>query len=611
MIQMLKKFRIVLLCIAVLAGISYILYLDNVGIAYQIQQPKSEALPQSVIDKKKERERTPKTCLVLRDSSQENSDIFTNNVTDTLSIMRVGYEVVDLAKQPVPKFDAPYKTAVITMQNLEVLGESVEKMCDWVEQDGAGVMFYCTPDSSPVFRYLSSKLGIVEGGVSYTYIEGIKLQNGMMLGGDGMVLHWGEPMPTALSVSLQPSATAYAVSDDEHAAPLVWSNQYGKGRFVVNNHGFTDKASRGLIGAAYNLLEDVSVHPVINASTFFLDDFPSPVPMGDGEYIRKEFGRDISSFYSAIWWPDMLSFCDNYGIKFTGLVIEDYDDKVDGTFPRQTDTERFMHFGSLLLDNGGEIGIHGYNHQPICFTGFVYDEMMDYNPWPSEQNVTTAMKEVHDFTVELFPEVKPQVYVPPSNVLSKEGRAMFKKNFPYIKTIASLYLDSENGYSQEFEIAEDGIVEFPRVISGAVMDQYMYWDAMGALNLYYVNSHFIHPDDVLDTDRGAALGWKQLHKNLDDYMKWLYNSAPSIRNTTGTEASNATERFDTLSIERTDDEEHGKITLRLDGFWDEAYLMVRFNKGKPGKVDGGTIENVNGQFYLLKATSDIITIQTK
>ena len=50
---------------------------------------------------------------------------------------------------------------------------------------------------------------------------------------------------------------------------------------------------------------------------------------------------------------------------------------------------------------------------------------------------------------------------------------------------------------QEFEVAKDGIVEQPRIISGAIIDDYMKMAALSELNMHFVNSHFIHPDDLL------------------------------------------------------------------------------------------------------------------
>ena len=607
MLKMCRRFGITFLCILLLAVMTGLLFADNLGVHYAVSTDQLTELPAGALSQKKRIDETAKTCLLLRDSTQENNGIFTKHLEQVLKQMRVGYDLVDVAGEDIPDFKG-YRTAIVAFQHLDVLEESVVPLCEWVEGGGRAMLF-CTPDATPVFKYLSGFLGIEEGGVAYSSITGMDLAEGFMLGSKDFNFHWGEPMATALNVRLDGEARVYARSDDESRVPLVWAADSGAGRWVVMNHGLAEKATRGLTCAAYNLLEDVSVYPVINASAFFLDDFPSPVPMGDGRYIRKDYNRDISSFYSNVWWPDMLKFCDDFGVKYTGMLIEDSTDEVDGIFPRQKDEERFNHFGALLLNHGGEIGLHGYNHLPLCFPGFDYKGKVDYKTWKTEGDAVHALREALDYTKTLFPDNRVSVYVPPSNILSAEGRKLLGKQFPEIKTISSLYLEGEIEYSQEFCIAEDGIVEFPRVISGAQLDTYMYWGAINALNMYYVNSHFIHPDDVLDEDRGAADGWQALYGNLTGYMEWLYASAPGLRNLTASDASRATQRYDVLSVERTPTEKG--MHLRLDGFWDEAYLMVRCNDGPPTAVEGGSIERISGDFYLLRAASDQVDIQWK
>lgn len=81
---------------------------------------------------------------------------------------------------------------------------------------------------------------------------------------------------------LDAACTVHVASNGANAVPMLWERNYGKGRFVVNNHGMCEKVTRGLTAAAYSLLQDVFAYPVINSSVFFLDDFPSPVPMATG-----------------------------------------------------------------------------------------------------------------------------------------------------------------------------------------------------------------------------------------------------------------------------------------------------------------------------------------
>ena len=56
----------------------------------------------------------------------------------------------------------------------------------------------------------------------------------------------------------------------------------------------------------------------------------------------------------------MMNLSDKYGVKYTGLAIECYDDAIDGTTDATPDTGTFLNFGNMLLRKGGEIGYHGY-----------------------------------------------------------------------------------------------------------------------------------------------------------------------------------------------------------------------------------------------------------
>ena len=376
---------------------------------------------------------------------------------------------------------------------------------------------------------------------------------------------------------------------------------------MVVNLGIYVKAVRGIFSAAYSLLSDCTIYPVINGSAFYLDDFPSPVPGGNGEYIYRDYGINVRDFYANIWWPDILALAEKYGVRYTGVVIENYGDQTDGVIEHQMETSRFQYFGNMLLRHGGEIGYHGYNHQPLALGNVKYGDILPYNTWADTEAMENAMTELLQFCREMYPEASMSVYVPPSNVLSEEGRQLLAAKCPEIRTIASNYFTGEFAYEQEFEVAEDGIVEQPRIISSAVIDDYMQLCAFSELNMHFVNSHFMHPDDLLDKDRGAALGWEKLRARLDEYMTWMNESAPSLRNLTGSELAGAVQRYGALTVDKeiTDQE----IRIHLGNFYDEAYLMVRINDGTPGQVTGGELTNVTGNLYLLHAQESEVVIE--
>ena len=119
------------------------------------------------------------------------------------------------------------------------------------------------------------------------------------------------------------------------------------------------------------------------------------------------------------------------------------------------------------------------------------------------------------------------VYVPPSNVLSEqEAEDAGAKDFPQIQTIASNYFAGECAYTQEFEVADDGIVEQPRIISGAILDDYMQMAAVSELNMHFVNSHFMHPDDLAGR-RPWGSAW--LGKDEEQPVGGVYGLARWIR----------------------------------------------------------------------------------
>lgn len=472
-------------------------------------------------------------------------------------------------------------------------------------------MLGMTPDNSNYLQAFAPKLGIESAGYDYVKAESIVPSEDFMLGG-GERYELSDPFDSSLSVSLHETAREWAKTGDA-GAPLIWSNDCGSGRTVVCNIGIYDKVMRGFYAAAISLLGDATAYPVINSAVFYLDDFPSPVPSGDGTYIKRDYGLSIADFYTKVWWPDLQKLAQKYGIRYTGVMIENYEDAVNQTEPaRQPDTTHFRYFGGMLLQMGGELGFHGYNHQPLALWDTDYGTLYVYKTWKSKETLVVSLNELIAFQDEVLPNAHGSVYVPPSNILSARARKLIGTDVPRIKTIASTYFEdgTDLPYVQEFGVASDGIVEQPRIVSGGMVDDsYMRLAAVSELNMHYVSTHFMHPDDLLDPDRGAKEGWEVYKGGLTDYLDWLTKSAPDLRRQTGSECSGAIQRFSSVTV--SVDTSADAWTLSLGNFHDEAWLMFRANNGEPGAVTGGELTHLTGNLYLLKANDKNLTIERK
>ena len=530
-----------------------------------------------------------------------------NEMRAILSQMRIPW-----TEQKAKKFTAAdlkgIDTVVLSVTDLSRLGRNLNSLLNWV-MEGHSLLFLYPPFNEGTFLSIAPQLGITGVENALATVEGLHFVKDIMPGSE-RDLSITDPYQSSLEVTLDDSCEVFLEAAGVSQTPLIWRRPVGKGVVVFDNMGFLEKAYRGFHCAAYSLLEDSCIWPVINGSTWYIDDFPSPVPEGDSQFIQHEFGMDIRDFYTHHWWKDVYNLAKKYNIRYTGLVIEDYSAQVDGVFPRNKDIQRFQYFGNMLLREGGELGFHGYNHMPLVPENFDYLGMYDsYRQWVSVDAMRDSLTELDGFCHELFPDEEFHVYVPPSNIISEEGRKLLAEDFPEIRAIASLYLPDDNdvSYSQDFTVTEDGMVQTPRIISGYVLDDYMRTAAMSELYFHCVNTHFQHPDDCLDTDRGAALGWTELFRRLTDYAEWLHSALPQMRNLTGSELTGAVQRYDALQVRR-EDTARG-IHLSLGGFCDEAWFYLRINEGRPGRISGGSISDAADGLYLVKANSPDMEIE--
>ena len=598
---------------AVFIAMAAVLLVERAGVQYSAGQHKlgmlaaNDAVPASsaIFGQKP-------TCLVITDSDQAGVEDVKEQFDQILLDMKIAHRDVDIATDgadAIPSLTS-FDRVIVLMPSLDGLGTHLTDLMSWVGAGGS-LMLGMTPDNSNYLQAIASKLGIESAGYDYAKAESIVPSEDFMLGG-GERYEFSDPFDSSLSVSLRDTAHVWAKTGDA-GTPLIWSNDCGSGHTVVCNIGIYDKVMRGFYASAISLLGDATAYPVINSAVFYLDDFPSPVPSGDGTYIRRDYGLSIADFYTKVWWPDLQKLAQKYGIRYTGVMIENYEDAVSQTEPaRQPDTTQFRYFGGMLLQMGGELGFHGYNHQPLALWDTDYGTLYDYKTWKNKETLVASLDELIAFQDEVLPNAHGSVYVPPSNILSARAHKLIGTDVPRIKTIASTYFEdgTDLPYVQEFGVASDGIVEQPRIVSGGMVDDsYMRLAAVSELNMHYVSTHFMHPDDLLDPDRGAKEGWEVYKGGLTDYLDWLTKSAPDLRRQTGSGGSGALQRFSSVTV--SVDTSADAWTLSLGNFHDEAWLMFRANNGEPGAVTGGELTHLTGNLYRLKANDKTVTIERK
>ena len=425
----------------------------------------------------------------------------------------------------------------------EELTDSAARLMNYVE-DGGKLLLATVPESiGAQFDAGYRRMGIVDYG-DYLNYNTVTFAQELLPGLAGRSFAGDTFSDVALSVTLENSACVYAWAEDPEGrrTPLIWSYDCGRGRVTVfNSTSGRGDFWRGIVAGCVNTLSDTVMYPIINALCLFIDDFPSPQYESESDVVRQEYNRSAREFYRDIWWPDMLQIANAYGDVYTGLFVATYNAETDPAQQTYTESSTELYFGNSLLKNGYEMGAHGYNHQPLTLAGGTPDEL-HYTPWDSEQDMAASLQTLRDITARMFPSVTLRSYVPPSNYLSAEGRRAVVQALPDLEVISGIYTDEEEEgqvYVQDFTVAEDGIAEFPRVTSGMAPDDYEQMSALSALGLYGAFSHFIHPDDIFDAERGGGKSWEELYRSYCAWMGDVHETFPWLRALSATEAGDA------------------------------------------------------------------------
>ncbi len=597
--------------LAVFLLIAAILFAERAGIQIKEKEEKISYLdPEKVVYIEDAMSGMKKECLILTDLGRNDSADAYTEFDRMLLDMKVPNDVIDLGSEKMPEDLSGYSSVILLTPDADALGSDIERLSDWVS-GGGNLLIAMTLEFSPSSEFLLEKAGAVYFG-PYIVVRDLWVDKNFMLGG-GQSFPIPDPFDSSRMVQLREDAEIYARANGENGVPIIWSRDFKDGKIVTVNLGLYEKSTRGFYAMAYSLLDDVCAYPVLNGLVVFLDDMPSPVPEGESQYIERDYHMSIADFYVNKWFPDIENLSKKYNFPLVGLIIENYGKDVFGNTARQPDTARFLYFGNQILRSGGELGYHGYNHQPLTTT-IDYGDLFNYTAWENDGAIAASFGELMDFSEMLYPDANISVYVPPSNIMTEEGREYIGSIFPKVRTVSGTYFEDaayDYSYTTEFFAARDGVVELPRISSGSVPDDFMGMAILSELNMHMAFSHFIHPDDAMDVDRGAELGWPTLYKNLNTLFDYVTESAPAMRHVDASTLACTVQRWSGLTVDKKWSKSGNKevLTVTLGNYIDEAYLMMRFNTGAPDGVSGGKLTKMTETLYLLEAEGAVVTFE--
>ncbi len=539
--------------------------------------------------------------LVIYNEKDPSSIRMKDNISHTLAMMKKHVKETTLSNLP-PTYNQ-YKNVIITFESISKLSNL--STLESYTAEGGKVFFAIRPEINNSLQNIYRKLGIYEVG-DYINPEGMNLTSNVLIKQKNLEMEKDEiSQNSSLQVGLDEKCSIYIKSLDN--VPLLWDMPYKKGKFMVFNGTMLEtKENRGLISGAISMLNENYIYPILDMKMVFIDDFPAPVPEGINKDLYKEYQRDILSFYRDIWWPDILKSAAKYNIKYTGVVIQTYEDKVTPPF-KNSEVQRntFVQYGRELLKMGGEIGIHGYNHQSLMLDPNSIKDL-GYNAWKTQADMEAALNITENYVKKMFPTYEFKTYVPPSNRIDQVGETAVKNAIPSINVLASLYLADDSQYTTVTEFEKKGGYSYlPRITSGYEYTKRKKWEIVNAITSIGVFNHFIHPDDILDIKRSGGKNWTKLEKEYDHILSDVNKNYPWLESKTARDASTKLSNY--LDSKVYVKEEKNRIVVSIDRFSNKMSFILR-TKHKIGKLKNCTVHKVDDDVYFVEAQKATIEI---
>ncbi|MCX7568886.1 DUF2194 domain-containing protein [Tumebacillus sp. DT12] len=538
-----------------------------------------------------------------------------DNVEMALRYARLPYDVLTFEQwqdQPV-SLDRYNQGAVILIGEDQDALAHVETIQRYVT-DAGGLLVNAV-------RSVDSPLNVFMGATSRNQFLNIRIKG----------LGWLEPLfpglteqglseerlsSSSLDPVLDPQAKVWAELIAPRKVPFLWTVQRGKGRTLYwNTTSLQSKVMRGpFLQAMTKAQGDGAARLTVGAQVWYIDDFPSPAY--DRVTEGNKTGMTDYDFRLKQWDPDMQELAKKYGLRYSAGVIFSYSDRVQAPFEleKRQGHEKLFDFEAKLLQSG-ELGLHGYNHQSLKMEYTpLQQKVYGYNPWPSTGEMRGALEEASKLWDKEFGG-QPTMYIPPSNVLSLEGKQVLADVFPGLRTISASYVTNpeEGAFEQEFLPDPDvpRLMGTPRLTYGYELTGDQRFELYAGVATLGIVSHFNHPDDVFNEERNMGKDWPALLSSFDQVVADVEARYPWLRKLTATELSDELRHYYAAEV-RFDRSQPGKLTAYASPMHGPLYVEVRAQNPERWQVkSGGEIVGTDAKTGLLwvKMTDPMLSLE--
>lgn len=499
-------------------------------------------------------------------------------------------ECESLADYVIPEENLP-EVAVIDGKYIDV-DRDLPAMRELTER-GVHIIFARMPHitimtSSPNFREF---LGIRSVRNSEVLVEGVHLFDGFLVGGERvyetevddagiqdleMVVHW---------YILDNGTKTYIMGmldedqfKNENMPAVIWRKSAGNASiFCVNSNYITHMYGIGFLDAMMAEAESYEIYPVVNAQCMTVTDFPA-FSEDNSEELMSLYSSKQPALYEGVILPSLISITEQTGAHMSILVAPqlNYDDD------NEPDSSLLPQYMRLVKEEHSELG---------ASTGRISDISLERK---MSIDASFYMEGAGDYAIlSMYAEDLDEVLEAP-----------WKRYFPKLRTIATApdteqpvvdYLDNNLTLQRATAIGREHTYGVNLTIMG-------YETGLGYSNIILDMKDVSYPKSEDDY-------WENLSREISENLCTYWQDFDAFSQTSLAESDARIRRF--LALDYRTERKGDQIFLYTNEFEDSVWFLFKLNSGYPGNVQGATLQDLGGGYYLLEAVETEIVIDVE
>lgn len=432
-------------------------------------------------------------------------------------------------------------------------------------------------------------LGVTRVRAEETTVEGLRLEEGFLLGGAAEYRTVDEEENKRLQdmdltfpwYTLAEDAQVYmrGVWDDEtleeeDMPPVIWRAPAGDvNAYVVNGDYMEGACGLGLLSAVRADGKECEIYPVVNAQSLVAVNYPGMSTENDAA-IQKIYDQSLSRLFRDRVWPVLIAAYRQNSLGLTCMMAPQFD-YADENLPEQ---ELLLHYLKRLNEESAETGLSGSRVSDTPLERKLLEDR-----WFMEGTLPD-----YEFT-SFYSTDEQELDEVLQNELTKS-----------VRTILSQY----DGELDIFGYLNENVTRQPLLSDGV---RYTYRQdfltkcietALGYTSVMVDLGRIAYPDseDPLN-EMNSSLGW-----NLQNYFQ-------GFKNFEGTTASESDERIRTfLSLDYTKRVDGNTVCLELEKPDASAWFVLRSDGKRVKSVEGGQWTQLEDGAYLIEATEASVVI---